>query len=475
MAASLEFFIEPKVKSTSMSKIAKITQKAKGAFKGLNTQVNKSNRNFNTLNKKTKMVGLSMKSLVKGILLTASTYLGLGQVISGVNLASEVDETNNKLEAVFGDMTSNVRMTMRDITKELKLGETEITKEFANIGAIFKGLGFEGDVLVNNTESLLKAALDAASFHNLDFQRSIGAIRGAMLGESEALKATTGIIVQEDPMKEYAKGIGIVWKNLNVAQKAQLRFNFIMEQLQKQNASGDLMRTRDSFENVRRSIKQLTTDIKAGFFKQLKNDLLPNMINLREFLIDNKDQIIAFGTNFRRVGQNVGEFFRILKPALSGSFELSMKIFKATSGFFKEHEENFKVILQGIVSFVNFTINSISKAIEIATPLFKLVGGITGAGIKTVRFISEVITPGASPTLRDVDTGPRGRAATLDRGITGTTVNNFNTRSERSRRNTNVNNNITINGGLDPKGLERKVKRVVDEHNRESLVALGGA
>ncbi|GAG17352.1 unnamed protein product, partial [marine sediment metagenome] len=33
---------------------------------------------------------------------------------------------------------------------------------------------------------------------------------------------------------------------------------------------------------------------------------------------------------------------------------------------------------------------------------------------------------------------------------------------------------ITINGGMDPAGLEKKIKRTVDEHNRQQLVGVGG-
>ena len=92
--------------------------------------------------------------------------------MSGIDLASDMAENSNKLDAVFGGMSTNVRKSMKNISDDLKIGEVTLAKDFANIGAIMKGIGFDESTALTNTEGILKAAYDAASFHNLTFEDS---------------------------------------------------------------------------------------------------------------------------------------------------------------------------------------------------------------------------------------------------------------------------------------------------------------
>lgn len=249
----------------------------------------------------------------------AAAYLSARTIMSGIDLASDMAENSNKLDAVFGGMSKNVRKSMKNISDDLKVGEVTLAKDFANIGAIMKGIGFDESTTLTNTEGILKAAYDAASFHNLTFEDSINAIRGAMLGESEALKAATGIIVQDATMMEYSKNLKIVWKDLNNSEKAQLRLNYTMEQLKKQGAVGDLKKTADGFANVRRTIVETATDIKAKFFTVFLDMLLPNMIKLRDYLINNKDAIAGMGATFANTINVIGKH-KTLIVSLLGAY-----------------------------------------------------------------------------------------------------------------------------------------------------------
>lgn len=527
MAASLEFFIEPKLKSTSMQMITQITKKATSKFQKFNEKINntenrlgkvikKSNiykssirklinekialiKKNNEENNSNKKLGVSIGGIIKKIALIGGTYIGISQIMSGINLAAEVDETNSKLEAVFGDMTGNVRKTMKDITKELNVGEVSMTKEFANIGAIFRGLGFEGDSLVDNTQSLLTAALDASSFHNMDFQRSIGAIRGAMLGESEALKGATGIIVQEDTMGQYATSVGSVWKNLNVAQKAQLRFNYIMEQLKKQGATGDLKRTKDSFVNVQRAINELTTDVKAGFFATLKDSLLPGMVKLRDYLINNKDSIIEFGKNatntFINIINAMSPFINIIVWVTKLLWDYRDVIIMTGSAIL-----GYKTYM-GALSLATKTYTGLQwllNAALTANPIGLVVAGIAALAAGFVlaykniepfrNFINDLwdklansgfgkiigkLFGGGNATVDINNNSLAAQSKINENSIKGSTVNTFNTQNSKGG-NTNISQPITINGGIDSQGLEKKIKRTVDEHNRQQLAGLGG-
>ncbi len=308
--AGMEYEIRPRVVESGLNSVNRVINTARIRFDALETR---GSGTYRALDRRASKLATRQRELnnelnkspniLRKIVSIGAGYLGLRSIFSGLDLSSDVAENNSKLNAVFGDSTKIVRSTIAGMEDSLNLGRVTLQKDFANMGAIFSGLGFSGQSLVKNTENSLKAAYDAASFHNLTFERSINAIRGAVLGESEALKAATGIIVQDTTMSEYADQLGYVWKNLNNAQKAQLRLNYIFEQLQKQGAVNDLKRTADGYANVSRAIKETTTDIRAGFFTALKDELLPTLITTRDYLSANKDTIAAYGSI---LGKSVG-------------------------------------------------------------------------------------------------------------------------------------------------------------------------
>lgn len=327
MAGMMEFIIDPSVRTDSIVGFNNLVDISKRRLSILERagriHYSKLSKKANELKEKQRELnsGLSAGSGIFGKLAgMAAAYMGVHTVISGIELASDVAENANKLDAVFQGMASNAKKSMADISKELNMGEVTLSRDFANVGAVMKGLGFNDTTALKNTENMLEAAYDAASFHNLSFEQSIGAIRGAMLGESEALKGATGIIVQDATMSEYASQLGYTWKNLDNANRAQLRLNYTMEQLKKQGAVGDLKKTGDGFANVGRTISEVTTDIKAKFFSSFMETVLPGMIEVRDFMVNNKDKIAGYGSAFADTFMGIASFVKEHKGLILGLF-----------------------------------------------------------------------------------------------------------------------------------------------------------
>ena len=325
MAGIMEFIIDPSVRTASIVGFNTLIDNSRRRLSileraGSINYARLSNRVRELRNRQNELNGsVNAGSGIFGKLAgMAAAYMGVHTVISGIELASDVAENANKLDAVFQGMASNAKKSMADISKELNMGEVTLSRDFANVGAVMKGLGFNDTTALKNTENMLKAAYDAASFHNLSFEQSIGAIRGAMLGESEALKGATGIIVQDATMSEYASQLGYTWKNLDNANRAQLRLNYTMEQLKKQGAVGDLKKTGDGFANVGRTISEVTTDIKAKFFSSFMETVLPGMIAVRDFMVNNKDKIAGYGSAFADTFMGIASFVKEHKGLILG-------------------------------------------------------------------------------------------------------------------------------------------------------------
>jgi hypothetical protein len=130
--------------------------------------------------------------------------LSVKKIKEGIDLASDFTENRNKLESVFGGLTSDMDNFITGMADTLNLGKRQLEKEVADVGGMLSGMGFKNEDLIENTETTLKAAKDLASFYNLDLNDAMRMVTAGLTGETEALKRQ-GIIINDTAMEEYAK------------------------------------------------------------------------------------------------------------------------------------------------------------------------------------------------------------------------------------------------------------------------------
>lgn len=229
--------------------------------------------------------------------------LSAKKVKEGIDLASDFTETRNKLESVFGGLTSDMDNFMNGMSDTLNLGKRQLEKEVADVGGMLAGMGFKNSDLVDNTETALKAAKDLASFYNLDLNDAIRMVMAGLTGETQAL-SRQGILIKDQDMEEYAKQHKQVWKNLDGSAKAQMRLNAVVDKMKLAEAAGDAVKTKNEYASVEKSIQSLSQTILGDFFMSFKDALLPSMEKTRDFLKENQKEIVDFGS---KVGDFVGK------------------------------------------------------------------------------------------------------------------------------------------------------------------------
>ncbi len=191
-----------------------------------------------------------------------------------INQASDATESLNKLSAVYTETTDLVIKKAKEMSSELGLSYYTIADDFGNIGALLKGFGMDAKTTVTESEKLLRTAYDLASYHNLSFEESITKLRSGLTGETEPLKQI-GILILDDQMKDYAASLGLVWKELNNAEKAQLRLNSVIEQASAQGALGDQVKTIKEFAPQVRVLKENFKTLGIELGQNLKRIALP--------------------------------------------------------------------------------------------------------------------------------------------------------------------------------------------------------
>lgn len=185
-----------------------------------------------------------------------------------IESASKMDELANVTQQVFESSTKEIEQWARTIDKEVGRSIYQM-QNFASVyGSIFKGAGFDTSFFKQISKDLATFTADFSSFFNVTDDEAFTAIKGALTGETEALKRY-GLILNDTTMAEYAlsQGIKEKWQNLDTATKMQLRYNKLMEMTT--YIQGDASRTIDGYANSLKKAEGLIDNIATAIGHKL--------------------------------------------------------------------------------------------------------------------------------------------------------------------------------------------------------------
>lgn len=185
-----------------------------------------------------------------------------------IESASKMDELANVTQQVFESSTKEIEQWARTIDKEVGRSIYQM-QNFASVyGSIFKGAGFDTSFFKQISKDLATFTADFSSFFNVTDDEAFTAIKGALTGETEALKRY-GLILNDTTMAEYAlsQGIKEKWQELDTATKMQLRYNKLMEMTT--YIQGDASRTIDGYANSLKKAEGLIDNIATTMGQKL--------------------------------------------------------------------------------------------------------------------------------------------------------------------------------------------------------------
>ena len=185
-----------------------------------------------------------------------------------IESASKMDELANVTRQVFESSTKEIEQWAKTIDKEVGRSIYQM-QNFASVyGSMFKGAGFDTSFFKKISKDLATFTADFSSFFNVTDDEAFTAIKGALTGETEALKRY-GLILNDTTMAEYAlaQGIKEKWQNLDTATKMQLRYNKLMEMTT--YIQGDASRTIDGYANSLKKAEGLIDNIATAMGHKL--------------------------------------------------------------------------------------------------------------------------------------------------------------------------------------------------------------
>jgi hypothetical protein len=222
-------------------------------------------RAFKDSSKAGNSLGRSMRSLGK-VTALAGAAIGVAAVVGikkAVVSASNLEESINAVNVVFGKASKQVLAFGRGAATEVGLSMRELNELVTPIGASLLNVGYSADEAAKASIDLAKRAADMASVFNTTVPEALAAIQSGLRGEADPLEVF-GVGLTDAAVKAEAMALGLAKseKALTAQDKAQARVNLLMKQTQR--LQGDFKNTSDSLANAQRIIGASFENISAS-------------------------------------------------------------------------------------------------------------------------------------------------------------------------------------------------------------------
>lgn len=201
-----------------------------------------------------------------------------------IELGSDLEEVQNVVDVTFETMSDSVNQFAKDAQKSAGLSEKMAKQYVGTFGAMAVSFGFTEAEAYEMSTALTQLTGDVASFYNLSQDEAMGKLKGVFTGETEALKEL-GVVMTQAALDNYAlaNGFSKTTAEMTEQEKVALRYKFVMDQMSA--ASGDFVRTQDSWANQSKVLALQWESFMATIGSGLIDVLLPGVQFLNDQML----------------------------------------------------------------------------------------------------------------------------------------------------------------------------------------------
>lgn len=252
------------------------TEKAKKQLQSLNTI------RLDAIRKQLKQVSESLTALGTKLSVGVTAPIVAASAAS-VKMASDMDESINKVDAVFDEASKTVHEFSNTTLTAYGIAKSTALDMAALFGDMATSMGFSREEAAKMSMELVALAGDLASFKNISLDQAATALKSIFTGETETLK-NLGIVMTDANLQAYAmsKGIETATSAMGQSEKVALRLQYVFDNTK--NAQGDFARTSDSTANQLRILSESLKELAAIAGKELIPMVLPIIKQLNQII-----------------------------------------------------------------------------------------------------------------------------------------------------------------------------------------------
>lgn len=162
--------------------------------------------------------GHKLTSIGQGMTLGVTTPLvGIG--VAAINAASDLGESLNKVNVVFGDSAGKISDWAAGSAKAFGQSRQQALEAAGTFGNLFTAMDIGVEQSTEMSTKLVELASDLASFNNIDPAEALEKLRAGLVGETEPLR-TLGVNLSAATIEAKALQMGLVETSVDMV-KAQ--------------------------------------------------------------------------------------------------------------------------------------------------------------------------------------------------------------------------------------------------------------
>lgn len=201
----------------------------------------------------TKMQNIGQSMVSVGQKLTTSLTVPIVAVsTAAIKFGSDLEESANKVDVVFGSMSQSVREFAQSSLEAYAISEGKALEMAGDYGAMATSMGMSQQEAAKLATEMVGLAGDMASFHNKSIEIAQNSLKGVFTGETESLKQF-GVAMTQTNLEDFAARQGKVYDKMSQADKVMLRYQYLLES--QRDAIGDAGRTMDGFAGSTRKLQ----------------------------------------------------------------------------------------------------------------------------------------------------------------------------------------------------------------------------
>lgn len=261
---------------------------------------------------------------------SAAAVAGGAVLTKSINAASDFQEAQTAVEAVFGSASSTVNKFAADAATAFGLSKNAALDGAKTFGIFGNSAGLAGEANAKFSTDLLGLAADLASFNNTTVDEATTALAAGLRGESEPLRRF-GVLLDDATLRQeaFAQGIISSTKEALTPQQRVLAANAVIwKQTSKQQ--GDFAKTsgglanqqrilKASLENVAISLGTIFLPLAVKFVGFLNTTMIPILEKVVEWI----------GKTFN--GENKGGFFSSIMESIKPLIPAVTQLFTSFS------------------------------------------------------------------------------------------------------------------------------------------------
>lgn len=220
-----------------------------------------------------------------------------------IEVGSNVTEVQNVVDTAFKDLSWQADQWASNAMTNFGLSELSAKKYMGVFGQMSNAMDITGNAALDMAENVTGLTGDVASFYNLGTDEAYTKLKSIWTGETETLK-DLGVIMTQTNLDQYAlnNGFGKTTAKMTEQEKVMLRYQYVTSALS--NATGDFVKTQDSWANQ--------TRILTLRFQQLKASLGKGFIALFTPILRGFNSLLA---GLQKVADGFASFVQMLTGA----------------------------------------------------------------------------------------------------------------------------------------------------------------